>query len=50
MRQIIVKGKDGKKKLVNVPSWDKGVVNNQLGQPAYDVSISSNGSGSLSVP
>lgn len=45
MRQIIVKGKDGRKKLVNVPSWDKDVVNNQFGQPAYDISISSNGNG-----
>jgi hypothetical protein len=38
------------KKLVNIPSWDKGVVNNQFGQPAYDVNINSNGSGSLSIP
>lgn len=41
MRRIIVKGKDGKKRLVNVPSWDKEVVNNQIGQPAYDISLSS---------
>lgn len=46
MRRIVTKDKKGKKKLVNVPSWDQIVVNNQLGQPAYDVSISSN-SGSL---
>ena len=47
MRRIIVfDKKSGKKKLVNVPRYDQHVVNNQLGQPAYDVSISSN-SGSL---
>ena len=47
MRRIIVfDKKSGKKKLVNVPSYDQHMVNNQLGQPAYDVSISSN-SGSL---
>jgi hypothetical protein len=46
MRRIITKDKKGKKKLVNVPSWDLNYVNNQLGQPAYDVSISST-SGSL---
>jgi|TARA_B110000503_G_C6965775_1_gene337070 hypothetical protein len=46
MRRIVTKDKKGKKKLVNVPSWDEIYVNNQLGQPAYDVSISSN-SGSL---
>ena len=47
MRRIIVfDKKSGKKKLVNVPSYDQHVVNNQLGQPAYDVSISST-SGSL---
>lgn len=51
MRQIVViDKKTGKKKLVNIPSWDKGIVNNQLGQPAYDISISSNDSGSLSIP
>ena len=41
MRRIIVKSKDGKKRLVNVPSWDREVVNNQIGQPAYDISLSS---------
>lgn len=47
MRRIVIKNKkSGKKELVNVPSFDQIVVNNQLGQPAYDVSISSN-SGSL---
>jgi hypothetical protein len=47
MRRIVTKDKKtGKKKLVNIPSYDQIVVNNQLGQPAYDVSISSN-SGSL---
>ena len=46
MRRIVTKDKKGNKKLVNVPSFDLIVVNNQFGQPAYDVSISSN-SGSL---
>lgn len=47
MRRIVTKDKKtGKKKLVNVPSFDNIYINNQLGQPAYDVSISSN-SGSL---
>jgi hypothetical protein len=46
MRRIVTTDKKGKKKLVNVPSWDLIYVNNQFGQPAYDVSISSN-SGSL---
>lgn len=46
MRRIVTKDKNGKKKLVNVPSFDLNYVNNQLGQPAYDVSISST-SGSL---
>lgn len=46
MRRIITKDKKGKKKLVNVPSFDLNYVNNQLGQPAYDVGISST-SGSL---
>lgn len=46
MRRIVTTDKKGKKKLVNVPSWDLNYVNNQFGQPAYDVSISSNGSGS----
>lgn len=47
MRRIVTKGKNGKKKLVNVPSFDNIYINNQMGQPAYDVSISSNNSGSL---
>lgn len=46
MRRIVTKDKKGRKKLVNVPSFDLNYVNNQLGQPAYDVSISST-SGSL---
>lgn len=46
MRRIVTTDKNGKKKLVNVPSFDDIYVNNQMGQPAYDVSISSNGSGS----
>jgi hypothetical protein len=46
MRRIVtIDKKSGKKKLVNVPSYDQIVVNNQMGQPAYDVSISSNGDG-----
>ena len=50
MRRIIGKDKKGKKILINVPSYDKIVINNQMvTQTAYDVSISSN-SGSLSVP
>ncbi len=48
MRRIVTTDKKGKKKLVNVPSWDLIYVNNQFGQPAYDVGISSNGSGSAS--
>lgn len=47
MRRIVGKDKKGKKVLINVPSWDLNYVNNQIGQPAYDVSISSN-SGSIS--
>lgn len=49
MRRIVTSDKRGKKKLVNVPSYDQIYVNNQFGQPAYDVSISSNGNG-LPVP
>ncbi len=49
MRRIVTTDKMGKKKLVNVPSWDLIYVNNQMGQPAYDVSISSNGSGSAEI-
>lgn len=41
MQRIIVRGKDGKKRLVNVPSWDQVIVNNPIGQPAYDIGISS---------
>lgn len=47
---IVIDKKTGKKKLVNIPSWDKSIVNNQIGQPAYDISLTSNGSGSLSMP
>ena len=50
MRRIVGKDKNGKKVLINVPSWDNIYINNQMGQPAYDVSISSNGSGSLDSP
>jgi hypothetical protein len=46
MRRIVTTDKKGKKKLVNVPSWDLVYVNNQFGQPAYDVGVFSNGSGS----
>ena len=50
MRRIVtIDKKSGKKKLVNVPSWDLIYVNNQMGQPAYDVSIRSNGSGSAEI-
>lgn len=45
MRRIVTTDKNGKKKLVNVPSWDQVYVNNQLGQPAYDASVSSNNDG-----
>jgi hypothetical protein len=45
MRRIVTKDKKGKKKLVNVPSFDLNYVNNQFGQPAYDVSITNNGNG-----
>ena len=48
MRRIVGKDKKGKKVLINVPSYDQIVVNNQIvAQPAYNISISSNGSGSL---
>ena len=47
MRRIMSVDKSGKRKLVNVPSYDLNYQNNQFGQPAYDVGISSNGSGSL---
>ena len=48
MRRIVGKDKKGKKILINVPSYDQIVVNNQVvAQTAYDVSITSN-SGSLS--
>ena len=46
MRRILTTDKKGKKKLVNVPSYDLNYVNNQFGQPAYDIGISST-SGSL---
>lgn len=45
MIRIVTTDKNGKKKLVNVPSYDEGYVNNQFGQPAYDISITSNNSG-----
>ena len=50
MRRIVTTDKKGKKKLVNVPSYDQIVVNNQMGQPAYDVGISSNGGDGLPAP
>jgi hypothetical protein len=51
MRRIIGKDKKGKNKLINVPSYDDIYVNNQFGlQTAYDVSISSNGSGADDTP
>tara|TARA_B110000503_G_C7068521_1_gene379852 strand:+ start:1045 stop:1194 length:150 start_codon:yes stop_codon:yes gene_type:complete len=48
MRRIVGKNKKtGKKILINIPSYDQTVINNQLvAQPAYNVSISSN-SGSV---
>lgn len=49
MRRILTTDKKGKKKLVNVPSFDNIYVNNQFGQPAYDVGVFSNGSGSADV-
>lgn len=48
MRRIMSVDKSGKRRLVNVPSYDLNPRNNQFGQPAYDIGISSNGSGSLS--
>jgi len=45
MRRIVTTDSKGRKKLVNVPSYDNGYVNNQLGQPAYDVGTFSNGDG-----
>lgn len=42
MRRILATDKKGKNKLVNVPSYDLNYVNNQIGQPAYDIGISSN--------
>jgi hypothetical protein len=49
MRRIVGKDKRGKNVLINVPSYDEIYINNQMGQPAYDVSISSNGSGSAEI-
>ena len=47
MRRIVGKDKKGKKILINIPSYDQTVINNQLvAKPAYNISISSN-SGSL---
>ena len=49
MRRIIGKDKNGKKILINVPSYDTIYVNNQFGlQTAYNIAISSNDSGSAS--
>ena len=51
MRRILTTDKKGKKKLVNVPSYDLNYVNNQFGQPAYDIGISStSGSAATSSP
>ena len=49
MRRIVGKDKKGRSVLINVPSYDEIYINNQMGQPAYDVSISSNGSGSAEI-
>ena len=49
MRRIVGKDKKGRNVLINVPSYDEIYINNQMGQPAYDVSISSNGSGSTEI-
>ncbi len=47
MRRIIGKDKKGRSVLINVPSYDEIYVNNQFGLlTAYDIAISSNGSGS----
>ena len=47
MRRIVGKDKKGRTVLINVPSYDDMYINNQFGpQTAYDVGISSNGSGS----
>jgi hypothetical protein len=45
MRRIVTTDSKGRKKLVNVPSYDNAYVNNQMGQPAYDVGTFSNGDG-----
>ena len=45
MRRIVGKDKNGKKILINVPSYDTVYVNNQIGQPAYDVGIASSNDG-----
>ena len=46
-RIVVIDRKTGRKKLVNVPSYDLAYVNNQMGQPAYDVGTFSNGDGFL---
>ena len=47
MRRIIGKDKKGRTVLINVPSYDDMYINNQFGpQTAYNIAISSNGSGS----
>ena len=47
MRRIIGKDKKGRTVLINVPSYDDIYINNQFGpQTAYNIAISSNGSGS----
>ena len=51
MRRIIGKDKKGRSILINVPSYDEIYINNQLGSlTAYDIGISSNGSGSDDTP
>ena len=46
MRRIVGKDKKGRKILINVPSYDQIVVNNQMvTQTAYDVSIASSNDG-----
>ena len=47
MRRIVGKDKKGRTVLINVPSYDDMYINNQFGpQTAYNIAISSNGSGS----
>ena len=45
MRRIVGKDKKGRSVLINVPSYDEIYINNQIGQPAYDVGIASSNDG-----